>query len=219
MIRRQRIARLLQTAACGAVCAAGVLSARHAWTAPASATQAAPAQQAADGVLPPMANEPQPAARGTVVPVPYRPVLDPARANVEPRLLPKDRDHALRSRPAIDIPPVARAAANLPTPVNLPAAPRVRWISPDPADVSAIAGAEAPDAGRPGAFTDDTLALAPPDALEMTPAPRQVPAPFLLLALPDPRPGGEIPTPAPAKEDPPVPTFDRPPKPTFPAGK
>ena len=219
MIRRNKIARLLQAAACGAVCAVGVLSARHAWTAPASATPAAPARPAADGVLPPMANEPQPAARGTVVPVPYRPVLDPARANVEPRVLPKDRIHPLRSRPATDIPPVARVPAGLPTPINLPAIPRVRWISSDPADVTSVAGPATPDAGRPSAFADDTLTLAPPGALEMTPPPRQVPAPFLLLTLPDPRPGGEIPTTAPMREDSPVPSFDRPAKPTLPAGK
>ncbi|MDB5354260.1 MAG: hypothetical protein JWN24_713 [Phycisphaerales bacterium] len=211
MIRRNKIVRFLQVAACGAVYAAGVLTARHAWT--------APARQVADDVLPPMANEPQPAARGTVVPVPYRPVLDPARANVEPRLLSKDGIHPLRSRPATDIPPVAQTSASLPTPINLPAAPRMRWASPDPADVSAIAGPATPDAGRPSASTDDTLTLAPPGALEMTPPPRQVPAPFLLLALPDPRAGGEIPTPAPAREDPPVPSFDRPAKPTLPAGK
>jgi hypothetical protein len=209
--------RILQAAACSAVCVAGVMSARHAWTAPESSTPTA--RHVADDVLPPMANEPQTSAGGVIVPVSYRTWLDPARINAEPRLLPKDGIHPLRPRPAIDLPPVAQAAAGLPTHINLPAAPRVRWISPDPADVTS-ALTTASDAGRANVLTDDTLNLAPPGALQLTPPPRKVPAPFLLLALPDPtRQGGEIHSTMPIKEDPPVPSFDRPAKPTLPAGK
>ncbi|HWE95356.1 MAG TPA: hypothetical protein VG269_15420 [Tepidisphaeraceae bacterium] len=208
--------RVTVLATCGALCVTALLSTRRAFTAPAAATAAPPA--APDPVLPPLATAPQP-SRASAVPVPYRPWLDPARSNGEPRVLPMDGVHPLRPRPALDVPPVAPSSAGLPASVLLPAAPPVRIATPSSGDAPVGVVAK-PDTGRPTLVTDDTLDLAPPGALELTPPPRSVSAPFLLLAIPDPtRQAGAVPAPRTTKEDAPVPSFDRPTKPGLPAGK
>ncbi|MDB5334332.1 MAG: hypothetical protein JWP03_5483 [Phycisphaerales bacterium] len=217
---RSIVKSVMIVATCGALCVTAFLSTRRAFTAPTVAVAAPPSAQAApDTVLPPMATAPQPSPRASAVPVPYRPWLDPARSNAEPRMLPKDGLHPLRARAALDVPPVAQSSAGLPASVLLPAAPPVRIATPSSGDAPVSVVAK-PDTGRPTLVTDDTLDLAPPGALELTPPPRSASAPFLLLAIPDPtRQAGAVPAPRTTKEDAPVPSFDRPTRPTLPAGK
>ncbi|HWE04606.1 MAG TPA: hypothetical protein VG326_19530 [Tepidisphaeraceae bacterium] len=180
--------------------------------------QAATPSQSA--ILPPLATAPLPSTRPTVVAVPFRPWMAPARSDREPRMLPGDKRHALHIRPAVDLPPVAEASGELPAEVTMAVEPAIRFISPDPASppVASIAAHE--DSGKPTAQTDPTLNLAPPGALMMTPPPRTASAPLLLLAIPDPsKAPGEIKTPPPQQEDAPASSFDPPAAPTLGAGK
>jgi hypothetical protein len=171
-------------------------------------------------ILPPLTTAPLPTTRPTIVAVPYRPWLPPAHSEREPRMLPGDKLHALHARPAIDLPPVAEASADLPAETKIAVEPAIRLVSPDPAapPVATIAAHE--DSGKPTVETDPTVNLSPPGALTATPPPRRASAPLLLLAIPDPsKLPGEIATPAPQREDAPASSFDVPASPKIAVGK
>src|SRR5947208_718539 len=77
---------------------------------------AAPATQPTSvKTLPPMATAPESSSSATIAPMTYRPVLPPARASREPRMLLKDVQHPLRNRPAVDVPFAMQASAELPS--------------------------------------------------------------------------------------------------------
>jgi hypothetical protein len=181
---------------------------------------AAPATRPAQRVDLPSAASPATSAKSTIVPIPYRPWLPPARTPGLPRVAPSDGQHALRPRPALDIPPLAESSGDLPSEPQLQVVPPVRIAARDPADLPVATIAAKADGGNPTLATDPTLDLAPPGALVLSPPPRMTqPAP-LLLPIPDPsHQSGAVPASQPATENAPLTTFDPPGPTTLPVGK
>lgn len=181
---------------------------------------AAPATQPALRVNLPPAAAPAPASKSTIVPVPYRPWLPPARTPAAPRLAKSDGQHALRPRPALDVPPLAEAPGELPSAPELPVGPPIHLPSRDPAELPVATIAARADGGNPTLATDPTLDLALPGALLFSPPPRVAQPPTLLLPIPDPsHQSGAIPANQPATEDAPLTTLDPPGQITFAVGK
>ena len=170
--------------------------------------------------LPPSSTSPQPAPKATLVPVPYRPWLPAARTPREPRIVPSDGQHALRTRRALDLPPVAELTADLPAPPQLEVGPpiQIRLLDLSPIPVATLASKA--DAGTPTLGTDPTLDLAPAGALVVSPPPRTIAPQALLLPIPDPsHQQGAIAVAASAGDEAPVANVDRPGPTTLPAGK
>jgi hypothetical protein len=176
---------------------------------------AGPATQPAN--LPPTVTAPLVLPKSTVAPVPYRPVLPPARAPHEPRVARSDGQHALRSRPAVDVPPLADSSTDLPAAPTLDAGPPVRVIASDPSALPVATIAARPDNGSATFATDLTLELATPGALVFFAPPRIIPPPPLLLPIPDPsHQAGAIATAPQADDGAPASNLERPAPTTLP---
>ncbi len=184
----------------------------------AGALVAAPTTQPHDSAnLPPTVTSPEPSAKPTIVAVPYRPYMPPARVTKEPRMLAADGQHSLKARRALDLPPVAQYAVDVPAEPQLAAGPAIQIVIPTSATIPVATLAASADTGRATLATDPTGTMAPASALAFTAPPRATsPAP-LLVSIPDPtRQPGALPAPAPTAEDSPVRSLDRPPVPSLP---
>ena len=208
-----------------AACAAVAVACRRTSTAPETART--PADELREQLNPvhqssaPRATKfiaPPPPNPATVFPVPIRPFLPPAITSDQQRILSGDQRIATSAPVASsEIPPLAMT---LPDPIRLSAAPLAQATAPDPAKLTVwITSSAAPDArglppkwDRPQLTTDPTgevsraIAFAPPGGL------REMPVPFLRIAIPDPFEQitiAELRNPPP-DNDPPVSTFTRP---------
>jgi hypothetical protein len=137
--------------------------------------------------LPVKVTQPIRPPRDAAIPVPFRPWLPPPAVPAEPRLARGDREHALRPRPAVDVPPLALdLTPAVPTAVVLPAYTPPRIASPDPARTPIASLSGRGNVDRPKTADDPTAEAASPAALAVTPPARSKPAPPLLLTIPDP---------------------------------
>jgi hypothetical protein len=154
-----------------------------------------PTSQPSADPLPVLATSPEKGTKATVVPIPVRPFMPPAVTAHNPRLLPGDAQHPLKAGRSNDLPAVAdRTLQDLPAVPQLPVGPPVRIGSVNSADIPVATIAAHPDTARTTLQTDPTQNIAVAAALLVTPPPRIVPAPFLLLTIPDPsHQAGDIP--------------------------
>src|SRR5688500_9480567 len=197
---------------------------------PAATTQPAPAAQPAVEEDPrdvlarrlgevgkgvgPVASSAPPPPPTTILPLPYRTWLPPAGGPSAPRPLAGESARPMRAGPALDVPPLADAAAPpAPSPVRPPAVAPPAVASPEPGrmPVTAVASGAAPRV-LADPVTERAVRASAQAVTAAAPPLRETPAPFLKLAIPDPSPvagGPELRNP-PADQDPPVTAPGRP---------